>query len=48
MEEKKVGIENLKYPKGLTDYSQTIGNVYENSGNYNPAKKRRVLIVFKI
>ena len=38
MEEKKVGIENLKNPKAFTDYSKTIDDVYE--------KKRRVLIVF--
>ena len=28
------------------DYSQTIDDVYENVGDYNPTKKRRVLIVF--
>ena len=42
----KVGIENLKNSKALVDYSQTIDDVYENLGDYNPTKKRRVLIVF--
>ena len=41
----KVGIENVKNPKAFTDYSQTI-YVYENLEDYNPKKKRRVLIVF--
>ena len=42
----KVGIKTLKNPKVLIDYSQTIDYVYENLENYNPTKKRRVLIVF--
>ena len=42
----KVGIENLKNPKAVIDYSQTIDNVYENLEDYNPIKKRRLLIVF--
>ena len=43
---KKVRIENLKIPKAFVDYSQTIDDVYENLEDYNPTKKRRVLIVF--
>ena len=42
---KKVGIIKLKYPKALTDYSQTIDDVYENLEDYNLTKRRRVLIV---
>ena len=42
---KKVGSEILKNPKAFIDYSQTIDDVYENL-DYNPTKKRRVLIVF--
>ena len=42
----KVGIENLKSPKTLIDYLKTFDDVYENLEDYNPAKKRRVLIVF--
>ena len=41
----KVGLENLKNPKAFIDYSQTT-DVYENLEDYNPTKKRRVLIVF--
>ena len=37
--------EHLKNPKAFTDYLQTIGDVYENLEGYNPAKKRRMLIV---
>ena len=42
----KVGIKKLKNPKAFIDYSQTIDNVYENLEDYNPTKKRKVLIVF--
>ena len=41
----KIGIENLKIPKAFTDYSQTIDDIYKNLEDYNPSKKRRVLIV---
>ena len=43
---KKVGIEISKHPKLFIDYSQTIDDVYEDLEDYNPTKKRRVLIVF--
>ena len=42
----KVGIKTVKNPKAFIDYSQTIDDVYENLEDYNPTKKRRVLIVF--
>ena len=42
----KVGIEILKILKGSIDYSQTNEDVHENLEDYNPTKKRRVLIVF--
>ena len=35
-----------KNPKAFIDYSQTIYGVYENLEDFNPTKKRRVLIVF--
>ena len=41
----KVGIENLKNPKAFADYSQTLDDVYEKLEDYNPRKKR-ALIVF--
>ena len=42
----KVGVETLKNPKAFTDYSQIIDYVYEDLKDYNPTKKRRVLIEF--
>ena len=42
----KVGIERLKNPKALIDYSQTVDDVYEILEDYNLTKKRRLLIVF--
>ena len=42
----KVGVKTLKIPKAFIDYSQTIHDVYENLEDYNPTKKRRLLIVF--
>ena len=42
----KGGIEKLKNPKSFIDYSQTVDDAYENLKDYNPIKKRRVLIVF--
>ena len=42
----KEGIEKLKNPKSFIDYSQTVDDAYENLKDYNPIKKRRVLIVF--
>ena len=42
----KVGNEILKNLKAFIDYSQTAADVYENFEDYNPTKKRRVLIVF--
>ena len=42
----KVGIENSKNPTTFINYSHTIYGVYENLEDYNPTKKRRVLIVF--
>ena len=42
----KEGIETLKNSKAFIEYSQTIDDVYENLEDYNPTKKRKVLIVF--
>ena len=42
----KVAIKTLNNPNAFIDYSQTIDYVYENLEDYNPTKKRRVLIVF--
>ena len=42
----KVGNEILKNLEPFIDYSQIIDDVYENLQDYNPTKKRRVLMVF--
>ena len=42
----KVGTENLKNPKAFIDYSQTIDDVYKYLEDYNPTKKR-IVIVFE-
>ena len=42
----KVEIKELKNSKAFIDYSQTCDDVYENLEEYNPTKKRKVLIVF--
>ena len=43
---KKVGIKKLKTSTAFIDYSQTIDDLYENLKDYDPLKKRKVLIVF--
>ena len=42
----KAGIKELENPNAFIDSSQTIDDVYENLKDYNPTKKRKVLIVF--
>ena len=42
----KLWIKTLKNPEALMVCSQTIDDVYEHLEDYNPSKKRRVLIVF--
>ena len=42
----KVGIKKFKNSKAFIDHSQTIDDFYKNLEDYNPTKKRRVLIVF--
>ena len=42
----KVGIKKLKTPMTFIDCSQRIDGSYENLPDYNPTKKRKVLIVF--
>ena len=41
----KAGIKKLKISKALIEYSQAIDHVYESLEDYNPKKKRKVLIV---
>ena len=42
----KVGLDHFKDPKAFMEYSNDIKNVYKNIENYNPGKKRKILIVF--
>ena len=44
--QEKVEIENLKNLTAFVDYLQKNNYVYEYLEYYNPAKKRKVLIVF--
>ena len=45
-EREKVGLDHLKYPKAFIQYSNDVVGVYKNIENYNPGKKREILIVF--
>ena len=40
------GIKHLNDPKAFIEYSNTMDDVYENIDDYNPNRKRKILIVF--
>ena len=40
----KAGVKKLKTPNTFIDYKETIDDIYEILEDYNPTKKRRVLI----
>ena len=40
------GIKNLNDPSALIEYSNTMEEVYNNIDDYNPKRKRKILIVF--
>ena len=42
----KVGLDHFKDPKAFMKYSNDMEDVYKNIKNYNPGKKRKILIVF--
>ena len=42
----KVGLDHFKDPKAFIEYSNDMQEVYKNIEDYNPGKKRKVLIVF--
>ena len=42
----KVGLDHFKDPKAFMEYSNDIEDVYKSIENYNPGKKRKILIVF--
>ena len=41
-----VGIEHLNDSKAFIECSNTMDDIYENINNYNPNKRRKILIVF--
>ena len=42
----KVGLNHFNDFKGFMKYSNDMQNVYKNIEDYNPGKKRKILIVF--
>ena len=40
------GIKNLNDPSVFIEYSNTVDDVYNNIDDYNPKRKRKILIVF--
>ena len=43
---KDAGIKHLNNPNAFIEYSNTMGDVYDNIDDYNPIRKRKKLIVF--
>ena len=43
---KDAGIKHLNDPNAFIEGSNTVDDVYENIEEYNPSRKRKVLIVF--
>ena len=43
---KKTGLDHFNDPKAFMEYSNDMLGVYKNIEDYNPDKKRKVLIVF--
>ena len=43
---KNAGIKHLNDSKAFIECSNTMGDVYENIDDYNPNRKRKILIVF--
>ena len=42
----KVGLDHFDDPKAFIEYSNDMQDVHKNIDDYNPRKKRKVLIVF--
>ena len=43
---KNAGIKHLNDPDEFIECSNTMDDVYENTDDYNPIRKRKILIVF--
>ena len=44
----KVGLNHFNDPKAFMEYSNDMQDVYKNIEDYNPIKKRKILIVFDV
>ena len=42
----KVGLDHLNDPRAFIEYSNDMQDVYKNIEDYNPGKKRKIMIVF--
>ena len=42
----KAGLDHFKDPEAFMEYSNDMQDVYKNIEDYNPGKKRKILIVF--
>ena len=40
------GTKHLNGSKSFIEYSNKMADIYKNIQNYNPSKKRKILIVF--
>ena len=45
-ERESTGLKHVNDSKAFIEYSDDMNDVYENIEEYNPNKKRRILIVF--
>ena len=43
---KDAGIKHLNNPNAFIECSNTMDDVYENTDDYNPSRRKKVLIVF--
>ena len=43
---KNAGIKHLNDPNAFIEFSNTMGDVYEKIDNYNPNRKRKILMLF--
>ena len=41
-----IGLKHFNDPKAFTEYSNDMQDVYKNIDQYNPGKKRKILLVF--
>ena len=43
---KNAGIKHVNDPKAFIECSNTMNDIYENIDNYNPNRRRKILIIF--